>query len=162
MNKFITYEGGVSGKRRDKVNEVNYTGMVIKEGRDIEGIRRFNSNGEGILRYINTNKVREVIIDIKRRVIIKRYNTSPPYIKYLINKAKRGEETAPDSILPGDTGMKAQSTYSEIGEQGTDSLTGIKAQGVISSPAPLFALENIAKIDKDLKHPYLSIYKIFS
>jgi len=166
MNKFLSYEGGVSGERGDKVNEVNYASMVIRGGRDIEGIRRFNSDREGILRYINTDKVREdrmmwIIKRVIRNIIIS-HSISPPFLGNLLDRAKRGEGTAPYSILPDDTGIKAQSTYREIGEQGTDSLTGIEAQGVISSPTPLFALENIAKVSKNLKHSYLIIYKIFS
>jgi len=99
MNKFISYEGGVSGKRRDKINEVNYASMVIREGSDIEGIsRRFNSDGEGIFRYINTDEVREVIIKIIHKA-------TPPLLRILVN---------------------------------------------------------IEKISKNLKHSYLSIYKIFS
>ena len=164
--RFSSYESRISWERRDKVNEIVDADMVIGEGGEIEGIKGFNSDGEGIFRYINTDKVREdrMMWIIKRMIrnIIISHSISPPFLGNLLDRAKRGEGTAPYSILPDDTGIKAQSTYREIGEQGTDSLTGIEAQEVISSSAPLFALENIAKISKNLKDSYLIIYKIFS
>jgi len=82
--------------------------------------------------------------DKMREVIIKRHNTLPFYSDILkMNKEKRGEETALDPILPPDD-------------------TGIEAHGIMSFTTPLFALENIPKISKNLKDSYLSIYRIFS
>jgi len=165
-SRFSSDESRVFWEGRDKVNEIVDTGKVIREGEERGGVRGrgFNSDGEGIFGDINTNKVGERVIDMGSRLIIgdRSHKESPPYIKISVKKAKRGEVSAPDSILPDDTGKKAQSTYREKEEQGTDSFWGIKAQDIMSSPAPLFALKNIIKTSKNSKHSYLIIYKIFS
>ena len=86
--RFSSYEGRVFRERGDKVNEIVDTDMVIREGREIEGIRGFNSDGEGILKYINTDKVREdrMMWIIKRMIrnIIISHSISPPFLGNLI------------------------------------------------------------------------------